>query len=196
VDVVDKKNRDKISNFSNKKQLLFGICCIERILYLYKNFEDEIKDEDDTDIKKYKIGYKELEGLIEESYKIILEEKIYDIDEYKNFEKMSQILAPDTEEISSENAVIAQNCAIGVSYLFDFLLEPNFQKIIYVTEKIIETIDILGSINEKEDEEIENKILDELKKQNEYIKIIEKLENITQKDIINLQETNKKNRIV
>lgn len=110
---------------------------------MYKFFKSEISDEYNNELDIFKKGYSELSYMLNQAINSILNESCTQY----NFQESSEkclIFAPDTECISSVYAVIAQNCAIALSYVFIFLLDENIENIYYCRNKISETIDVIS----------------------------------------------------
>lgn len=156
------KNNDIIisalQNLPKNKIVLFGISCVDRLLYLYNFFEKEISDEHNSELNIFKKGYSELSYMLNQAINSVLNESCT----HYNFQECSEkclMFAPDTECVSSIYAVVAQNCAIALSYVFIFLLDGNIESIFYCRNKISETIDII-SFSKNEEEAILDSTLD------------------------------------
>jgi hypothetical protein len=145
---------EELHNLSNNKAALFGLSCVDRILHLYQNFEKEISIETDDYFSIFKHGYSVLSQFLNKAFEATLYKSIIE----QNLSKLSDEcldFAPDTEEVSSTSAVIAQNCAIGISYVFQFFSNNDIQDILYCREKVVETIDVI-SFSKEENENILN----------------------------------------
>lgn len=185
-----------LQNLPKNKIALFGISCVDRLLYMYNFFVNEISDEYNSELDIFKKGYSELSYMLNQAINSVLDESCTQY----NFQECSEkclIFAPDTECISSVYAVIAQNCAIALSYVFIFLLNENVESIYYCRSKISETIDII-SFSKNEEEEVLNSTLDN-ENTIEYDilnKIIQFSKQINTTEIELLREIDKQNRIL
>ena len=52
-------------------------------------------------------------------------------------------LIPDTDDLPDDAAVLAQNALIALSYLYDFVLDPNLVYALYCSDKLAESVDLL-----------------------------------------------------
>lgn len=52
-------------------------------------------------------------------------------------------LIPDTDDLPDDAAVLAQNALIALSYLYDFVLDPNPVYALYCSDKLAESVDLL-----------------------------------------------------
>lgn len=185
---------NRLLALSFKKQVLFGACCTERIIHLYKYFEDEIVSENDEFFQVFKKGYSSLQNLLDCIFEFLIIEK--SDQDYKVLEEQCLKFAPDTEEISSYNTVLAQNCAASLYYVFRYLSDKQIQNILYCSDKIIESIDIIELSQDKNEEVIDKIIEHEVEKQNEYINRIEKLiEPFVSNEVKMLRDFNRNNAI-
>lgn len=185
-----------LQNLPKNKIALFGISCVDRILYMYKFFENEISDEYNNELDNFKKGYSELSYMLNQAINSILNES-YTQYNFQECSKACLIFAPDTEYISSVYAVIAQNCAIALSYVFIYLLDENIENIYYCRNKISETIDII-SFSRNEEEAILNSTLDN-ENTIEYDilnKIMQFSKQINTAEIELLRKIDKQNRIL
>jgi hypothetical protein len=135
---------DQISQLSPEKQELFGLSCVDRILHLYHKFENEISTEQGGYFSVYKNGYNQLKNLLDDAFESRIKQPPFPKINYNALKEQCLKFAPDTDEISSNNAVIAQNCSIGLAYVYDFLLTSDVRNIFYCSDKVLETIDTIG----------------------------------------------------
>jgi hypothetical protein len=187
---------ENLHNFSANKIALFGLSCIDRILHLYPNFEKEILMEGGDYFSMFKHGYSILNQLLNKAFEATLNKSIlveYDLSEFSD---KCLNFAPDTEEISSHFAVIAQNCAIGLYYAFQFFSNNDIQYIIYCREKVIETIDVISFFKEENEDELNKRIINELIIEKSTLCLIKEFSEPLKKDEIRkIQEFNKNNII-
>ena len=130
----------RISKLSKNEAVILGAFCVDRMLPYYVRFEDEISTEDDAFFVKFKGGYTKLSQLLKIAIQSLNDSHNNDYSEY--IEQCLE-LAPDTEEISSVPAVLAQNCAIGLSYIFQYLDNGNTMNINYCFQKLMECYDVV-----------------------------------------------------
>lgn len=129
----------QISKLSKNEAVILGVFCVDRMLPYYVRFEDEISTEDDVFFEKFKEGYTKLSQLLKIAIQSVNDSQNNDYSEY--IEQCLE-LAPDTEEISSVPAVLAQNCAIGLSYIFQYLGDNNIQNINFCFQKLVECYEV------------------------------------------------------
>lgn len=188
------KLNHELTHLSPYKATLWGLSCIDRILYLYKNFEEEIAGEEDEYFKDFKVGYSELHKLFNIALGFVCGQN-------KNPDLIGLIdrtlsYAPDTEYISGINAVIAQNCAIGLSYIFQFIETPDIKFIIFCRDKVADTIDIISFHKNEDDKTLNERLEIEASIEQEAIELISRLpENPSISDINLILEFDKCRKI-
>ena len=164
------KLNHELTQLSPYKATLWGLSCIDRILHLFKNFEEEIAGEEDEYFKDFKVGYSELHKLFNIALSFVCGQN-------KNPDLTGLIdrtlsYAPDTEDISGINAVIAQNCAIGLSYIFQFIETTDIKFIIYCRDKAADTIDIISFHKNEDDKTLNERLEIEASIEQEAIELI------------------------
>jgi uncharacterized protein YjaG (DUF416 family) len=151
------KIKNKISGLSYHKQFLFAFSCVERIISFLKDYE---LDNNIALIDK-------IENILSENISLA---NFYNIKTFISDENIEELenLIPDTDDDGSDEAVLAQNAAICLVYCVDFIKNNNVEFILYCSQKVIETIDViaLGIMDLDNSNELINKEIDI---QNEFI---------------------------
>ena len=134
--------KKELENLTNTQRLLFGACCIDRILHLIAGFD-------------YFLEENHIKRITKEPYLSLCTDWLDSIFLYVNINKdispdeiektlniLNEII-PDTEEFSDNVVIFTQNSMIGLSYLYEFI---NKNELIFITncsDKVIETIDVM-----------------------------------------------------
>ena len=142
MEKYEEKVKKELENLTNTQRLLFGACCIDRILHFIEDFDKFLVENHSKRITK-------------EAYFSLCTDWLDRIFLYNNISKdispdkikktlniLNEII-PDTEELSDNVAIFTQNSMIGLSYLYEFI---NKNELIFITncsEKVIETIDVM-----------------------------------------------------
>lgn len=142
MEKYEEKVKKELENLTNTQRLLFGACCIDRILHFIEDFDKFLVE---NHIKR----------ITEEAYFSLCTDWLDRIFLYNNISKdispdkikktlniLNEII-PDTEELSDNVAIFTQNSMIGLSYLYEFI---NKNELIFITncsDKVIETIDVM-----------------------------------------------------
>ena len=142
MEKYEEKVEKELENLTNTQRLLFGACCIDRILHFIEDFDKFLVE---NHIKR----------ITKETYFSLCTEWLDRIFLYNNISKdispdkikktlniLNEII-PDTEEFSDNVAIFTQNSMIELSYLYEFI---NKNELIFITncsDKVIETIDVM-----------------------------------------------------
>ena len=134
--------KKELENLTNTQRLLFGACCIDRILHLIAGFD-------------YFLEENHIKRITKEPYLSLCTDWLDSIFLYVNIYKnissdeiemtlntLNKII-PDTEEFPDNVVIFTQNSMIGLSYLYEFI---NKNELIFITncsDKVIETIDVM-----------------------------------------------------
>lgn len=170
----------KIASISLKKKALFGLYCTRKVLPYYQHFEDEISSENDPYIFGFKGGTKKLKALSENALLLITNHTLQE-QNYRSYIQKCLNLAPDTERISSYNTVLAQNGAISLSYVYQFLIDKDIRNILYCSAKVMESLDIIGTLKNLNLEDMKLAIQVEEKEQIRYLDKLREDLDITEK---------------
>lgn len=193
---MDNKNFTLLTELPMLNQALFGACCLDRIIHLYNLFQDEILDEPDEYFVPFKSGYTILKENLDIAFQIIHRPDEKRTLNFKRIKEKCLELTPDTEMVSDNNVVLAQNVSIGVSYIFDFYQSGNVQFIKYCSDKLIDCIDMIAFNNNATDDEKEKLLKKENLLQFEYLNKIKNLGNrIDEADINTIRLINENNII-
>ena len=121
-----------------ERQLLFGACCVERMLRCVASYDRLLADcgrapgcyeHADAFLRRI-FGYLEHGSFSSPPENMRIREKIF-------------ALIPDTDDLPDDAAVLAQNALIALSYLYDFVLDPNPVYALYCSDKLAESVDLL-----------------------------------------------------
>ena len=142
MEKYEEKVKKELENLTSTQRLLFGACCIDRILHFIEDFDKFLVE---NHIKR----------ITKEAYFSLCTDWLDRIFLYNNISKdispdkikktlniLNEII-PDTEELSDNVAIFTQNSMIGLSYLYEFI---NKNELIFITncsDKVIETIDVM-----------------------------------------------------
>ncbi|MCG5641800.1 hypothetical protein L0M85_03115 [Streptococcus sp. DFI.7.26] len=142
MEKYEEKVKKEFENLTNTQRLLFGACCIDRILHLIAGFD-------------YFLEENHIKRITKEPYLSLCTDWLDSIFLYVNINKdispdeiektlniLNEII-PDTEEFSDNVVIFTQNSMIGLSYLYEFI---NKNELIFITncsDKVIETIDVM-----------------------------------------------------
>ena len=142
MEKYEEKVKKELENLTNTQRLLFGACCIDRILHLIAGFDYFLEE---NHIKRItKEPYLSLcTDWLDSIFLYVNINKDISPDEIeKNLNILNEII-PDTEEFSDNVVIFTQNSMIGLSYLYEFI---NKNELIFITncsDKVIETIDVM-----------------------------------------------------
>ena len=142
MEKYEEKVKKEFENLTNTQRLLFGACCIDRILHLIAGFD-------------YFLEENHIKRITKEPYLSLCTDWLDSIFLYVNINKdispdeiektlntLNKII-PDTEEFPDNVVIFTQNSMIGLSYLYEFI---NKNELIFITncsDKVIETIDVM-----------------------------------------------------
>ena len=142
MEKYEEKVKKELEDLTNTQRLLFGACCIDRILHLIAGFD-------------YFLEENHIKRITKEPYLSLCTDWLDSIFLYVNINKdispdeiektlniLNEII-PDTEEFSDNVVIFTQNSMIGLSYLYEFI---NKNELIFITncsDKVIETIDVM-----------------------------------------------------
>ena len=134
--------KKELENLTNTQRLLFGACCIDRILHLIAGFDIFLEE---NHIKRItKEPYLSLcTDWLDSIFLYVNINKDISSDEIEKTLNTLNKIIPDTEEFSDNVAIFTQNSTIGLSYLYEFI---NKNELIFITncsDKVIETIDVM-----------------------------------------------------
>ena len=134
--------KKELENLTNTQRLLFGACCIDKILHFIAGFD-------------YFLVENHIKRITKEPYLSLCTDWLDSIFLYININKdissdeiektlntLNKII-PDTEEFPDNVVIFTQNSMIGLSYLYEFI---NKNELIFITncsDKVIETIDVM-----------------------------------------------------
>lgn len=187
---------NSLKEMSFQKNGLFAISCVERTIDLYSKFEDEIALEHDEYFNTFKHGHEKLLYLLNVSYKILIGELQTNNQEIINYFEQCLELAPDTEMISSPYTVMAQNCAIGMSYVFQYFQDKKIESVLYSRDKLLETIDNVHFFLGYEVEKSIQKLNEELLLEMQFLNLIKNLQEPLQNNDMSISiEFNQNNKI-
>ena len=138
----EEKVKKELENLTNTQRLLFGACCIDRILHLIAGFDNFLEE---NHIKRItKEPYLSLcTDWLDSIFLYVNINKDISPDEIEKTLNILNEIIPDTEEFSDNVVIFTQNSMIGLSYLYEFI---NKNELIFITncsDKVIETIDIM-----------------------------------------------------
>ena len=134
--------KKELENLTNTQRLLFGACCIDRILHLIEDFDKFLVENHIKRITK-EAYFSLCTELLDRIFSYININKDISSDEIEKTLNTLNKIIPDTEEFSDNVAIFTQNSMIGLSYLYEFI---NKNELIFITncsDKVIETIDIM-----------------------------------------------------
>ncbi len=121
-----------------EQQLLFGACCVERMFRCVASYDRLLADcgrapgcyeHADAFLRRI-FGHLEHGSFSSPPENMRIREKIF-------------ALIPDTDDLPDDAAVLAQNALIALSYLYDFVLDPNPVYALYCSDKLAESVDLL-----------------------------------------------------
>ena len=142
MEKYEEKVKKELDNLTNTQRLLFGACCIDRILHFIEDFDKFLEE---NHIKRVtKEPYFSLcTELLDRMFLYISINKEISPDKIKKTLNILNEIIPDTENFSDNVAIFTQNAMIGLSYLYDFVNNNELIFIINCSDKVIETIDIM-----------------------------------------------------
>ena len=135
--------KKELENLTNTQRLLFGACCIDRILHLIAGFDNFLEE---NHIKRItKEPYLSLcTDWLDSIFLYVNINKDISSDEIEKTLNTLNKIIPDTEEFPDNVVIFTQNSMIGLSYLYEFI---NKNELIFITncsDKVIETIDVMN----------------------------------------------------
>ena len=142
MEKYEEKIKKELANLTNTQRLLFGACCIDRILHLIAGFDNFLEE---NHIKRItKEPYLSLcTDWLDSIFLYVNINKDISSDEIEKTLNTLNTIIPDTEEFPGNVAIFTQNSMIGLSYLYEFI---NKNELIFITncsDKVIETIDVM-----------------------------------------------------
>ena len=142
MEKYEEKIKKELANLTNTQRLLFGACCIDRILHLIAGFDNFLEE---NHIKRItKEPYLSLcTDWLDSIFLYVNINKDISPDEIEKTLNILNEIIPDTEEFSDNVVIFTQNSMIGLSYLYEFI---NKNELIFITncsDKVIETIDVM-----------------------------------------------------
>ena len=141
MEKYEEKVKKELDNLTNTQRLLFGACCIDRILHFIEDFDKFLVENHIKRITK-EAYFSLCTEWLDRIFLYINNNKDISPDNIKKTLNILNEIIPDTEEFSDNVAIFTQNSMIGLSYLYDFV---NKNELIFITncrDKVIETIDI------------------------------------------------------
>lgn len=179
--MIDDSYVKKIGNLSKEKQLLLGLCYVERNLQVVKEF-DEFYNE-------------ELSGSfankLEKAFNLLLNELPNYKDIQESLEELEKML-PDSEDYPEAQGGLALNGLIMLCYCFRFIITNQSENIVTVLNLTFETVDFISyEVNNNCDCEIE--FQKEFTLLDGYLEILNDCQAIDEKIIVILRETASKN---
>ena len=187
MEKYEEKIKKELANLTNTQRLLFGACCIDRILHLIAGFDNFLEE---NHIKRItKEPYLSLcTDWLDSIFLYVNINKDISSDEIEKTLNTLNTIIPDTEEFPGNVAIFTQNSMIGLSYLYEFI---NKNELIFITncsDKVIETIDVM--YYETDYERLDIHYEEDYKIQFNCIEIIK-----TGKDITKLRKYNQLTRV-
>ena len=142
MEKYEEKVKKEFENLTNTQRLLFGACCIDRILHLIAGFDNFLEE---NHIKRItKEPYLSLcTDWLDSIFLYVNINKDISPDEIEKTLNILNEIIPDTEEFPDNVVIFTQNSMIGLSYLYEFI---NKNELIFITncsDKVIETIDVM-----------------------------------------------------
>ena len=142
MEKYEEKIKKELANLTNTQRLLFGACCIDRILHLIAGFDNFLEE---NHIKRItKEPYLSLcTDWLDSIFLYVNINKDISSDEIEKTLNTLNTIIPDTEEFPDNVVIFTQNSMIGLSYLYEFI---NKNELIFITncsDKVIETIDVM-----------------------------------------------------
>ena len=187
MEKYEEKVKKELEDLTNTQRLLFGACCIDRILHLIAGFDNFLEE---NHIKRItKEPYLSLcTDWLDSIFLYVNINKDISSDEIEKTLNTLNKIIPDTEEFSDNVAIFTQNSTIGLSYLYEFI---NKNELIFITncsDKVIETIDVM--YYEKDYERLDIHYEEDYKIQFNCIEMIK-----TGEDIAKLRKYNQLTRV-
>ena len=142
MEKYEEKVKKELENLTNTQRLLFGACCIDRILHFIEDFDKFLVENHIKRITK-EAYFSLCTEWLDRIFLYINTSKDISPDNIKKTLNILNEIIPDTEEFSDNVAIFTQNSMIGLSYLYDFV---NKNELIFITncrDKVIETIDVM-----------------------------------------------------
>ena len=142
MEKYEEKIKKELEYLTNTQRLLFGACCIDRILHLIAGFDNFLEE---NHIKRItKEPYLSLcTDWLDSIFLYVNKNKDISSDEIEKTLNTLNKIIPDTEEFPDNVVIFTQNSMIGLSYLYEFI---NKNELIFITncsDKVIETIDVM-----------------------------------------------------
>ena len=142
MEKYEEKVKKELENLTNTQRLLFGACCIDRILHFIEDFDKFLVENHIKRITK-EAYFSLCTEWLDRIFLYINNNKDISPDNIKKTLNILNEIIPDTEEFSDNVAIFTQNSMIGLSYLYEFI---NKNELIFITncsDKVIETIDVM-----------------------------------------------------
>lgn len=142
MEKYEEKIKKELANLTNTQRLLFGACCIDRILHLIAGFDNFLEENHIKRITKEPYLSLCIDWLDSIFLYVNINKDISSDEIEKTLNTLNTII-PDTEEFPGNVAIFTQNSMIGLSYLYEFI---NKNELIFITncsDKVIETIDVM-----------------------------------------------------
>jgi hypothetical protein len=152
---VNEKVYDSINNLTNTQKMHFGIFCAERIIELYKYFDEMVKTENLKQLIPNENGYNILRNILNYIENGINENESYKIN---NYIKICASLMPDYDEYGGDyETIVAQYIGRAIGFLLEFYNTKDNKFINWCSDNIIEVINAVESYKyRKSNENINN----------------------------------------
>ena len=142
MEKYEEKVKKEFENLTNTQRLLFGACCIDRILHFIEDFDKFLVENHIKRITK-EAYFSLCTDWLDSIFLYVNINKDISSDEIEKTLNTLNKIIPDTEEFPDNVAIFTQNSMIGLSYLYEFI---NKNELIFITncsDKVIETIDVM-----------------------------------------------------
>lgn len=171
----------KINDLSQEKQLLLGLCYVERHQQVVREFDKYYKEE------LFKLFKKKSENAID----LILNESFDFKDMQESFKEIEE-MTPDTDDYPDTQGSLAQNAFVMMLHCYQFILTSNTEDIIAALNILEYTIDVINYVvDENYDYEMECRkefiLLDK------YLEILNEHQVVDEKVVAILREISSKN---
>ena len=142
MEKYEEKVKKELNKLTNMQRLLFGACCIDRILHFIADFDKFLEENHIKRITKEPY-FSLCTDWLDRIFLYVNIDKDISPDEIKKTLNVLNEIIPDTEEFSDDVAVFTQNSMIGLSYLYEFINKNDLIFITNCSDKVIETIDVM-----------------------------------------------------
>ena len=142
MEKYEEKVKKEFENLTNTQRLLFGACCIDRILHFIEDFDKFLVENHIKRITK-EAYFSLCTDWLDSIFLYVNIYKNISSDEIEMTLNTLNKIIPDTEEFPDNVVIFTQNSMIGLSYLYEFI---NKNELIFITncsDKVIETIDVM-----------------------------------------------------